>query len=342
MQTLNKAHQLTDLEKVRKITKLIRYGEKRLKRKFSFLENQNTIGLCIFSFSILGMLLTSYFYIQGLLNVWVTIFINAVLASFLHELEHDLIHGLYFKDTWIEKLMMWGVWIFRGNTPNPFYRKKIHLHHHKFSGQFSDIEEQMIGNGMKYNFLRFLVMLDQQLSFLINVNRVSKTSPELNKKEMFRSGFPILVIFYTMLYTFLIGNLLFIINNLFNFISIPDYFLKALNYINILAIVYLIPNFIRQASLQFISSTMHYFGDIDPSKAGLLQQTQVLNKWYFIPFHLFCFNFGSTHGIHHFVVNQPFYLRQMIAPIAHKAMKKYGVRFNDLGTFKRANRFQLT
>ncbi len=53
----------------------------------------------------------------------------------------------------------------------------------------------------------------------------------------------------------------------------------------------------------------------------------------------FCFNFGSTHGIHHFVVKEPFYLRQLTASVAHKVMAEMGVRFNDLGTFTRANRF---
>ncbi len=65
----------------------------------------------------------------------------------------------------------------------------------------------------------------------------------------------------------------------------------------------------------------------------------MLNHPLFWPLQLFCFNFGSTHAIHHFVVGQPFYLRQMIAPQAHDVMREIGVRFNDLGTFKRANRW---
>jgi len=54
----------------------------------------------------------------------------------------------------------------------------------------------------------------------------------------------------------------------------------------------------------------------------------------------FCFNFGSTHGIHHFVVKEPFYIRQMTARVAHKVMAEMGVRFNDFGTFARANRLE--
>ncbi|RZL06584.1 MAG: hypothetical protein EOP40_17435, partial [Rubrivivax sp.] len=58
------------------------------------------------------------------------------------------------------------------------------------------------------------------------------------------------------------------------------------------------------------------------------------------PFQLFCCNFGSTHAIHHFVVKEPFYVRQLTAPVAHRVMREAGVRFNDLGTFARANRWR--
>ncbi|HEY0262185.1 MAG TPA: hypothetical protein VGB95_04105, partial [Chitinophagales bacterium] len=75
---------------------------------------------------------------------------------------------------------------------------------------------------------------------------------------------------------------------------------------------------------------------------NIMQQTQVLDRWYFIPFQIFCVNFGSTHAIHHFFVNETFYIRQLTATRAHKIMREQGVRFNDLGTFKRANRYYAT
>jgi hypothetical protein len=94
---------------------------------------------------------------------------------------------------------------------------------------------------------------------------------------------------------------------------------------------------LRGACLHFISSNMHYFGDVE--EGNIVQQTQVLNRWYLAPLQLFCANFGSTHGIHHFVPSDPFYVRQLTARAAHRAMRDNGVRFNDLGTFRRANRF---
>lgn len=70
-----------------------------------------------------------------------------------------------------------------------------------------------------------------------------------------------------------------------------------------------------------------------------MQQCQVLNPWWLTPMQLFCFNFGSTHAIHHFAVREPFYIRQWTAPKAHRVMKEMGVRFNDYGSFLRGNRF---
>ncbi|MOA18509.1 hypothetical protein D3C78_1388310 [compost metagenome] len=39
------------------------------------------------------------------------------------------------------------------------------------------------------------------------------------------------------------------------------------------------------------------------------------------------------------MVKEPFYIRQMTASVAHKVMREMGVRFNDIGTFARANRW---
>ena len=39
------------------------------------------------------------------------------------------------------------------------------------------------------------------------------------------------------------------------------------------------------------------------------------------------------------MVKEPFYIRQLTVPVAHKVMREMGVRFKDFGTFGRANRF---
>lgn len=80
--------------------------------------------------------------------------------------------------------------------------------------------------------------------------------------------------------------------------------------IDIAAVVIIGPNVLRTFCLHFVSSNMH--------------QTQVLNPWWLWPSQAFCFKFGSTHGIHHLVVKEPFYIRQMTAKVAHEVMTQMG------------------
>ncbi len=333
---------LTEKQRVRKISKIIRYAEKRLKRRFPILEKRDAIGLGIFLLSASAMVGVSALYFFEAIPWWSALLLNAFFASLLHEIEHDLIHDLYFKGTWIETMMMYGVWLFRGNTPSPFYRKKIHSLHHQESGQLTDIEEQMIGNGMRYNFKRLLVMFDQNLAFLLNAPKLKKQIRGFDAGEMTRAAFPIHAMFTVLLQSLIAWNLFSVLNHWLDWgIVVSAEVAAAGAVLNFLGVVYILPNVLRQFSLQLVSSSMHYFGDIPRGAAGLLRQTQVLQPWFLAPFQLFCFNFGGTHGIHHLVVNQPFYMRQIITPWAHPAMKRYGVRFNDLGTFKRANRYEF-
>ena len=101
-------------------------------------------------------------------------------------------------------------------------------------------------------------------------------------------------------------------------------------------VIVIIPNIVRSVSLNLITSSMHYYGGVN----HLLQQTHVLNHWLFMPFQWFCFNFGSTHTIHHFVPNQPFYIRHMIHKRVLPVLKQNGVRFNDLNSLRFANQFR--
>src|SRR3546814_11953927 len=72
---------------------------------------------------------------------------------------------------------------------------------------------------------------------------------------------------------------------------------------------WLAPNVLRVFCLHFVSSNMHYYGDVE--SGNIVQQCQVLNPWWLWPAQLFCFNFGATHAIHHFVVSQPFYVSKL-------------------------------
>ncbi|MCC5815698.1 MAG: fatty acid desaturase [Leptospira sp.] len=334
--------------------KSIRREDRELRKKYIFLKHQNAIGLSITLLSAGGMIGITIGYLMGYVPAWLAILTNGILASFLHEIEHDTIHNLYFRDSKImQNFIFWIVWLFRGNTVSPWVRRGLHLNHHKVSGNPDDVEERMIGNGMPMGWKRILTMIDQPMSFLINTKTMQRDAKKIyNPKEMVRGSFPVQFIFQTLWYNFIGLSLLLLISKISLSIgsleilsstwnlgfTLPEWMLIVHGYLMPIAVVWLIPNFIRQASLQFISSSMHYYGNV----RTVNEQTQVLHPWYLIPFQLFCFNFGSTHGIHHFVVNQPFYLRQMVAPKVHPVMKKYGIPFNDVGSNLRANNYKYS
>lgn len=327
-------------EQVAIIRNAIKAKGDEVRARFPVLANNNLIGMLIFLTSIAGVLLCAWSYWQAIIPPWLCIVLVAVLTSFLHELEHDLIHWMYFKNNkTIHNLMLLVVWIFRPGTLSPWARRDMHFRHHKFSGTKKDIEEQGIGNGAPFGWLRCLIMLD---TFVGNIVRILLKFPSHKKasaiKTLTKNYFPFGIATAAIWYGFLIfhgSNA--VINLLGQTIHWPDAISATINIWEFLVAILIAPFYLRSFCLNFISSNMHYYGDVD----SVMKQTQVLTSPLFWPFQLFCFNFGGTHGIHHFVVGETFYIRQLTASTAHKVMKKNGVRFNDLGTFKRENRFEI-
>ena len=133
----------------------------RIRAKYPILQHQDAIGMAILLFSMAGAALTGWAYLEGMLAWYVTIPVIAIFLSFTHELEHDLIHYMYFrKNKLMHNLMMALVWVARPSTVNPWLRRHLHLHHHKHSGTETDLEERAITNGERFTPLRLLMMLD--------------------------------------------------------------------------------------------------------------------------------------------------------------------------------------
>jgi fatty acid desaturase len=256
---------------------------------------------------------------------WVCLLLNAFFASLTHELEHDLIHSMYFRKQRVpHNLMMGLVWLARPSTINPWIRRHLHLNHHKVSGSETDMEERAITNGEPWGFARLLMIGDNIMSAFIRMLRAKTWAHKFSIiKRTLKVYAPLALMHWGAWYVFPI--------------EWSATTLSVMHVIDIAAVVIIGPNVLRTFCLHFISSNMHYYGDIEPG--NVMQQCQVLNAWWLWPLQAFCFNFGSSHGIHHFVVKEPFYIRQLTVPVAHKVMREMGVRFNDLGTFGRANRF---
>ncbi|HXG28774.1 MAG TPA: fatty acid desaturase [Nevskiales bacterium] len=353
--TLNPA-QMTDAQKTAHIKKVVTEAGNRLKAQYPILQRQDAIGVAVMLFSLAGMIGSGVAYYHGLIAWWACIPLVALFASFIHELEHDLIHLMYFrKKPWANNLMLLIGWIARPSTISPFVRRRLHLHHHKHSGTESDLEERGITNGERWGLRRLLMTGDNMLAIYLRPLKTKKMvrafiqaqkprdAAELKAliKEQVRGYWPLGNLHYLLWHGFIVFHAVDLTAAAFGApIAWSAGVQSVMGVVDFLAVVWLAPSALRTFCLHFVSSNMHYYGDVEDE--NIMQQCQVLNPWWMLPFQLFCFNFGSTHAIHHFVVGQPFYLRQLVARDAHQVMREMGVRFNDFGSFRRANRFHRT
>lgn len=345
---------LSDARKAEHIKDTVLAAGVALRARHPWLKHQDAIGATIMAVSLLGMIASGALYMQGLIPWWVCVPVTAIFASFIHELEHDLIHLMYFrKKPWANDLMLALGWLARASTVSPFVRRKLHLHHHKFSGTESDLEERGITNGERWGLRRFFMLGDNMLAVYLRPKtmlRATKAYIRAQKpasaaaakamgREQLHAYFPLGTLYYALFHAWVVAHLaLFALPLAGASVALPAWAATALGWLDVFAVVYMLPCLLRTFCLHFISSNMHYYGDVEAR--NVMQQCQVLNPWWLMPLQLFCFNFGSTHAIHHFAVKEPFYIRQWNAGVAHRVMREMGVRFNDFGTFRRANRFR--
>jgi len=336
MSELNLSESVSTAQRIKNIQKCIRAADAELRAKYAFLNHQNTIGMCICLLSLAGMLGSGLAYLNGIIPAWLCIVVSTMFASVSHELEHDLIHKLYFKkNPIVQNGMMAVVWLMRPNTVNPWYRRTIHINHHKNSGTENDIEERVIGNGMKFGFKRILISLDGFLSISLRRKEL-RSMKGYGYLQFVLRGAPLAHVFIICFYSFVLFHAYNYFAPYFALSTdYPQWLTSAMNGLNILAVIWILPNALRAFCLNSITTLMHYYGDVD----SLLKECQVMNHWALLPFHILSFNFGTTHTIHHFLVTQPFYLRQMVAKKVLPVMKENGIRFNDFASLIRANRF---
>ncbi len=323
------------IERTRCIRAVIHSKEQELRAAHPWLAHQSLLGLTSFMAALAAMAAVAALYLQGYVAWWLAIPLMAFPISILHEIEHDLIHDLYFrKRAWVQHVMFGVIW-FSKLSLNPWYRRKLHLHHHLVSGQENDIEERLIGLGLPFGFLRVLVTIHPMGGLLLFCG-IKRDVPEFQPWRLTLLSVPTYTLFNVISVSFL------------GYVWIQqggpyaDDIARVLPawgwpWARDLTVLLLLPNVLRQGCLVFMSSSSHYYGDIP--ERDIFFQNQILSNWRFLPLQLFCCNFGATHVIHHYVINQPFYLRQMVASAALAEMLRQGTRTNDLGTFARANRW---
>ena len=312
-------------DRVRAVRTAILAEERRLRARHPWLARQDLLGLSCFLLCLAGMAGVGAAYLVGGLIWWLAVPLMALPLSILHEIEHDLIHDLYFRRRrWAQNLIFIVIWFCKLGL-NPWYRRGIHLKHHRDSGQVTDIEERLIGIGLPFGWLRLFIAL-HPLGSLLLFPRVRRDAPDFHPVRLLLLSLPTYAIFAVLS----LGFLAYIWLG-------PDAGLPACGWpwVRDLTVLLFAPNALRQMCLILTSSYSHYYADIPPG--DVYYQNQVLSSPLLWPLQAFCFNFGATHIIHHYVVRQPFYVRQLVAAVAHAEMFRQGVPHNDFGTIARNN-----
>lgn len=324
-----------DRERVRAIRAAARQEGAALRKRHPWLaRHQDAIGLGLLLGSAAVMASVAALYAGGFVPAIAAVIAIALACSIAHEIEHDLIHRMYFpRSRGMRNAMLALGWLMRPSTVNPWVRVRLHLDHHRLSGTEHDLEERGITNGEPWGPKRLVMTADSLLSVWLRLPVLSR--PKRAAIVVIRATlgfFPMGWVYHGLWAAYLAGHVMPLVGA-----APPAWVVSALPTVDFLAVVWLWPNLLRTFCLHFVSSNIHYYGDV--RVGDVFRQTQVIDRWFFLPFQLFCFNFGATHAIHHFWVPETFYIRQVTAKRVHEAMRRAGVRFNDLGTFARANRY---
>jgi hypothetical protein len=337
------------------VSNAIKQADTEIRKKYPFLNYQDTCGSVIFFGSLIAIAGCWVYYFKNpssYAHCSLVIILVAFFTSFLHELEHDLIHNLYFKKyPFIQDIMFFFIWISKLHG-NPWYRREMHLKHHIVSGQLDDAEERLIGLGIPFGWRRLAVSM-HPFGMLIAMNDVSKDSTWLNVQKMNLSSAPVafILFFLTKIYMVYLGAMWYFEDRWIEYL--PErhwWWIRAAN------VCICLPNLIRQACIQTMSNTSHYYGDV-PEKS-VFYQNQILDHWMLYPYQFLCMNFGidinsylsppsliscsligATHIVHHYIPGQPFYIREMVYRRVKNYMVEQGVRINDFGTLLRSNHY---
>jgi len=326
-----------DVAAIRRMQASIIAEGERLEARYPLLAQRDTLGSAACLGSCAGMVAMGWLYLSGVVPWWATLLVNGFFAGILNEVEHDLMHYIYFKRTaWAQNTLMLLVWAFRGNYMNPWNRRQIHLHHHRTSGSRVDVETRMTGLGMGFGLLRVLLMLDTLAVLFVSKRLERESDGAYRRSETLRNMVPFTWLFVSLWTSLLAFQAFFLVNRALGLgIELHGGLAAYAHFLEFAWVVYIGPSVLRTAALHLISSNTHYSGE----NLNLLRQTQSQGAWFFWPLQPFCFNFGKTHCIHHLVVHQPFYLRQLVAPVAYRVMRENGILFDDYGTFRRRNAF---
>lgn len=272
------------------ISQAIKKAEAELREKYPILNYQDALGAGIFVGSLVGIFSCWAYYInhsESYVTCSVLVVLIMLFTSFLHELEHDLIHNLYFKKSALaQDIMFMCIWLSKLHG-NPWFRRDLHLKHHIISGQRDDAEERLIGLGLPFGLERMAITM-HPFGSLIITSAVGKDAKWLDVQKLNLTSMPVAFLFFGLNKAWMVYVITMMVVGYDKYhLYLPASlwpFLRAAN------VLMCIPNILRQACLVMMSNCSHYYGDI-PEKS-VFYQNQILDHPLLYPFQLFCMNFG--------------------------------------------------
>jgi len=313
----------------RSIRRELLAADRRLRSEHPWLNRQDLIGGTILLAVVLGLAASATAYLTDAIPAAVAVMLVAFLMSIAHELEHDLIHDIYFaRKNKLHNLSLNIIWLIKLHA-NPHWRRDLHLRHHGYSGQAEDWEERLLGLGQPFGWRRILALVSP-FGSAIFFTTVAKLDLEFRQRRARVANLPAAIVFHALFYAEILN--LALPANLHGLV--PSVLWIT---VSALTVLWVLPSIVRHFCLTLMTTMVHYSDDIPRNNVHF--ENQIIDHWAFLPIQLFCFNFGATHIVHHYIVHQPFYLRHVVAKTIRKKMIDEGCRHNDVGILFRANRW---
>jgi fatty acid desaturase len=190
----NKPAKKTDGMRAAEITLAIKETDNKWRQRMPILYYQSALGLFFLVASIAVFFAAGRAWLHGQMHWVPMVAINAFCLAVIREIEHDCVHDLYFpKNKNVQNIMMLAVWPMLGNLPHLWYRRELHMVHHRNSGRQRDLEERLIGMGLPLGWKRILSMLDGAIGLQFRRKELSSV-PFCNKRDIHRASFPVMQI----------------------------------------------------------------------------------------------------------------------------------------------------
>jgi len=314
------------MDATRQVRAAIRAADDDLVQRYPFLGRDDGMAVGFFLLAWGGSAAICVGWWMGQVPAWLAIVGLAFTISILHEMEHDLIHDLYLPHPVVRPLVLLSIWLAKGSL-DPWTRGSMHLWHHIVSGQDEDIEERLIGLGLPWGPLRVLITLAPPVSIVLRprLRRAVRARAAAGGRRPDPRA-------HSAPWPLFLGNaVLFLLP-----LVVVLCFFMEMPWARPCLVLWVLPNVLRHGSIATLSSSSHY---VAIKRGVVAEQNQILDHPMFWPLAIFSWNFGATHVMHHFLVNQPFWRRTLTFSAVREVMVENGVRANDLGTFRRANRY---